>query len=72
MVVLCQSRCACPLFSRNSVVLSRSGLVALQKYEACSDRHPDCGPGTVKRLAVQIPGQSFSNLLSVTQISSFG
>ncbi len=46
--------------------------MALQKYEACSDRHPDCGPGTVKRLAVQIPGQSFSNLLSVTQISSFG
>jgi hypothetical protein len=33
-VVLCRSRCACPLFSRNRVVLSRSRRVVLQKYEA--------------------------------------
>ena len=34
MVVLCRSRCVCPLFSRNRVVSSRSRLVVLQKYEA--------------------------------------
>jgi hypothetical protein len=33
-VVLCRSRCACPLFSRNRIVLCRSRLVVLQKYEA--------------------------------------
>jgi hypothetical protein len=33
-VVLCRSRCACLLFSRKRVVLSRSRLVVLQKYEA--------------------------------------
>ena len=36
-VVVRRSRCACPLFSRNRVVLSRSRLVVLRKYEAYPD-----------------------------------
>jgi hypothetical protein len=48
-VAVCRSRCACRLFSRNRVVLCRSRLVVLRKYEACSARwrrlrttHPRC------------------------------
>jgi hypothetical protein len=40
MVVPCRSRCACPLFSRKRVVLCRSRLVVLQKYEAYNEAYP--------------------------------